>query len=44
MMIMSPSQFLMKAPLNDFSYAALQDWNEVSYRLMVKFVHWIANI
>jgi hypothetical protein len=41
----SPSHFLMKPPLYDFSCAALQDWNDVSCRLMVKlFVHWIANI
>jgi hypothetical protein len=25
-------------------HAALQDWNEISFRFMVKFVHWIANI
>jgi hypothetical protein len=41
MIIISPSQFLVKAPLNDFSYAALQDWVEESCRLMVKFVFWI---
>jgi len=41
---MSPSQFLLKAPPNNFSYAALQDWNEVSCRLMAKFVFWIADI
>jgi hypothetical protein len=45
MNIMSPWQFVMKAPLYDFNNANWQEWNEVSCGLMVKlFVHWIANI